>query len=37
VTLIGCPPGAHDDPEPLIARALTESRSTAVPARAASS
>jgi diguanylate cyclase (GGDEF)-like protein/PAS domain S-box-containing protein len=25
-TLIGCPPGAHDDPEPLIARALAESR-----------
>jgi diguanylate cyclase (GGDEF)-like protein len=27
VAVIGCPPGAHDDPEPLIARALTESRS----------
>ena len=23
---IGCPPGAHDDPEPLIARALAEPR-----------
>jgi diguanylate cyclase (GGDEF)-like protein/PAS domain S-box-containing protein len=34
VTLIGCPPGAHDDPEPLIARALTESRGDA-PVRAA--
>jgi diguanylate cyclase (GGDEF)-like protein/PAS domain S-box-containing protein len=35
VTLIGCPPGAHDDPEPLITRALTESRSADVPVRAA--
>jgi len=35
VTLIGCPPGAHDDPEPLITRALTESRSADVPTRAA--
>ena len=26
VSVIGCPPGAHDDPEPLIARALAESR-----------
>jgi diguanylate cyclase (GGDEF)-like protein len=25
--VIGCPPGAHDDPEPLIARALAEPRS----------
>jgi diguanylate cyclase (GGDEF)-like protein/PAS domain S-box-containing protein len=24
--VIGCPPGAHDDPEPLIARALAEPR-----------
>jgi len=35
VMLIGCPPGAHDDPEPLIARALTESRGAEVPVRAA--
>jgi PAS domain S-box-containing protein/diguanylate cyclase (GGDEF)-like protein len=26
VIAIGCPPGAHDDPEPLIARALAEAR-----------
>ena len=26
--VIGCPPGAHDDPEPLIARALAEARGT---------
>ena len=32
--VIGCPPGAHDDPEPLIARALAESRGS-VPVRAA--
>ena len=37
VIAIGCPPGAHDDPEPLIARALTDSRSNDVGARAASS
>ena len=35
VTIIGCPPGAHDDPEPLIASALTESRGEATPVRAA--
>ncbi|HUQ51904.1 MAG TPA: diguanylate cyclase [Gammaproteobacteria bacterium] len=34
VSLISCPPGAHDDPEPLIARALTEARSNEVPVRA---
>lgn len=34
VTVIGCPPGAHDDPEPLIERALTKSHGTDVPARA---
>ena len=33
--VIGCPPGAHDDPEPLVARALTESRGDGVGARAA--
>jgi len=32
--VIGCPPGAHDDPEPLIARALAESRGS-VPVRVA--
>ncbi len=26
VTVIGCPPGAHDDPEPVIARALAVTR-----------
>jgi diguanylate cyclase (GGDEF)-like protein/PAS domain S-box-containing protein len=26
VSLISCPPGAHDDPEPLISRALAEAR-----------
>src|SRR5688572_905792 len=31
---ISCPPGAHDDPEPLIARALAESRGEIAPARA---
>jgi diguanylate cyclase (GGDEF)-like protein/PAS domain S-box-containing protein len=31
---ISCPPGAHDDPEPLIARALAESRGEVTPARA---
>jgi PAS domain S-box-containing protein/diguanylate cyclase (GGDEF)-like protein len=35
VLAIGCPPGAHDDPEPLIARALTESRGHEVAVRAA--
>jgi diguanylate cyclase (GGDEF)-like protein/PAS domain S-box-containing protein len=29
VTVIGCAPGAHEDPEPLIARALAESRAEA--------
>jgi diguanylate cyclase (GGDEF)-like protein/PAS domain S-box-containing protein len=32
--VISCPPGAHDDPEPLIARALAESRGEIAPARA---
>jgi len=31
VLVIGCPPGAHDDPEPLITRALAESRGTEAP------
>lgn len=35
VSVIGCPPGAHDDPEPLIARALAESRGREVPVRVA--
>ena len=35
VTIISCPPGAHDDPEPLVTRALAESRGEAAPARAA--
>jgi diguanylate cyclase (GGDEF)-like protein/PAS domain S-box-containing protein len=34
VSLISCPPGAHDDPEPLIARALAEARGTDTPLRA---
>ena len=34
VSVIGCPPGAHDDPEPLIERALAESRGGEAPARA---
>jgi diguanylate cyclase (GGDEF)-like protein/PAS domain S-box-containing protein len=34
VSLISCPPGAHDDPEPLIARALAEARVTDAPLRA---
>jgi diguanylate cyclase (GGDEF)-like protein/PAS domain S-box-containing protein len=34
VSLISCPPGAHDDPEPLIARALAEARGTDAPLRA---
>jgi PAS domain S-box-containing protein/diguanylate cyclase (GGDEF)-like protein len=33
-SLISCPPGAHDDPEPLIARALAESRGNDAPLRA---
>jgi PAS domain S-box-containing protein/diguanylate cyclase (GGDEF)-like protein len=28
VTVIGCPPGAHDDPEPVIARALAATRAS---------
>jgi diguanylate cyclase (GGDEF)-like protein/PAS domain S-box-containing protein len=35
VLAIGCPPGAHDDPEPLIARALAEARGGDVAVRAA--
>jgi diguanylate cyclase (GGDEF)-like protein len=35
VIAIGCPPGAHDDPEPLIGRALAESRGDGVAVRAA--
>lgn len=35
VIAIGCPPGAHDDPEPLIERALAESRGSEVAVRAA--
>ena len=31
---IGCPPGAHDDPEPLIVRALTEPRADGLAAQA---
>lgn len=34
VSLISCPPGAHDDPEPLIARALAEARGNDAPLRA---
>jgi diguanylate cyclase (GGDEF)-like protein/PAS domain S-box-containing protein len=34
MTVISCPPGAHDDPEPLITRALAESRGEVTPARA---
>ena len=34
VTVIGCPPGAHDDPEPLIARALASTRVDDPPAQA---
>ena len=34
VSLISCPPGAHNDPEPLIARALAEARGTDVSLRA---
>jgi diguanylate cyclase (GGDEF)-like protein/PAS domain S-box-containing protein len=37
VLAIGCPPGAHDDPEPLIARALADARGNDVKSRAASS
>jgi diguanylate cyclase (GGDEF)-like protein/PAS domain S-box-containing protein len=32
--VIGCPPGAHDDPEPVIARALANVRGTDPAARA---
>jgi PAS domain S-box-containing protein len=32
--VIGCPPGAHDDPEPLIARALTEPQANGLAAQA---
>ena len=32
VTVIGCPPGAHDDPEPVIARALAATRASDAPA-----
>ena len=32
--VIGCPPGAHDDPEPVIARALADARGTDVSPRA---
>ena len=31
---IGCPPGAHDDPEPLIARALSEPSANGLAAQA---
>jgi diguanylate cyclase (GGDEF)-like protein/PAS domain S-box-containing protein len=34
VNLISCPPGAHDDPEPLIARVLADTRASDIPARA---
>ena len=34
VSLVTCPPGAHDDPEPVIARALAEARGNDVPIRA---
>jgi diguanylate cyclase (GGDEF)-like protein/PAS domain S-box-containing protein len=34
VSLISCPPGAHDDPEPLVARALAEARGNDVSLRA---
>jgi diguanylate cyclase (GGDEF)-like protein/PAS domain S-box-containing protein len=33
VSLISCPPGAHVDPEPLIARALAEARGNEAPLR----
>jgi PleD family two-component response regulator len=33
-SLISCPPGAHDDPEPVIARALAEVRGSDAPVRA---
>jgi diguanylate cyclase (GGDEF)-like protein/PAS domain S-box-containing protein len=33
-TVIGCPPGAHDDPEPVIARTLAAVRGNDVPTRA---
>jgi diguanylate cyclase (GGDEF)-like protein/PAS domain S-box-containing protein len=35
VTVIGCPPGAHNDPEPVIASSLAATRGTDAPARAA--
>jgi len=31
--VIGCPPGAHDDPGPLIERAIAEARGTNLAAR----
>jgi PleD family two-component response regulator len=34
VTVISCPPGAHNDPEPVIARALADVRGSEAPARA---
>jgi diguanylate cyclase (GGDEF)-like protein/PAS domain S-box-containing protein len=34
VSLISCPPGAHDDPEPVISRALAEARGNDMPVRA---
>ena len=34
VTVIGCPPGAHNDPEPVLADALEAKRRTDAPARA---
>jgi hypothetical protein len=34
VTAISCPPGAHDDPEPVIARALEKTRASDAPIRA---
>jgi PAS domain S-box-containing protein/diguanylate cyclase (GGDEF)-like protein len=33
-TVIGCPPGAHEDPEPVIARALEEARAADAPSHA---
>lgn len=33
LTVIGCSPGAHDDPEPVIARALAELRGNDAPVR----
>lgn len=34
VSLVSCPPGAHDDPEPVIARALAEARGNDLAIRA---